>query len=686
MTTWLNETYTDTALALLTAHTSDSGATYASIFGNSPQIFDVGGQGMVGPGPGGDYSVTRSSVIAPSPDAKITFTFNVFSLVSFAGKALRVSGANATLRGYVGLINTASDKAEIWKLDNNGTLTGAPLAQSAALGLSAGANGTGEFSAVGSLLSLIVNGTTVTYTDTSITAAGYEAEVFASSQGTGIFFNSKTAQDIATAATAITASGPSPTSGNVGAASNNITIGANGVITGAVVVTPSDGGGGGSFTPSTASISAGTPTATMTYTPGTNGTKTLSFTNNGSLTPPSTISYTATAVGTPVAGTASFLSASASTINVSTTAATGGTAPVTRQWYRSTTANALGTALSGATSLTLADTTGAADTPYYYTCRFTDAAALTADSNQVAGVLKAATLKLGFIGDSITAGYGLSAGQDPATQIVAILQKTFKSRVVTATNAAVSGSKSSQWVTGQSNLTTAKTAFAAAGVTHIHCMLGANDAGAANLVSAATYKANLQNIITDLTGAGYKVILSYPTYIPAGANSNATTAAGVALGQSYQSQIDSLIDGVNVLRGDTLAFNYFADNLGEYQADLVHPTATGALSLATMWARAIDRSVLDSAAGPALTARTVTLSGVKTDASTLATGLTGVKVSFRDAASPEAVGAITYQSAIQTITGGVLTFGVNTSLASGATGWIDIKAAGVHFCGPVAVA
>lgn len=100
-------------------------------------------------------------------------------------------------------------------------------------------------------------------------------------------------KDGATGATAVTMSGPS--SGTAGSASTNFTIGANGTITGTVVVTPADGGAGGTFTPTTVSISSGTPTATFTYTASSAGAKTISVTNNGSLSNPSNITYTASA-------------------------------------------------------------------------------------------------------------------------------------------------------------------------------------------------------------------------------------------------------------------------------------------------------------------------------------------------------------------------------------------------------
>lgn len=97
------------------------------------------------------------------------------------------------------------------------------------------------------------------------------------------------------AATAVTMSGPS--SGLVGLASTNFTIGANGVIAGTVTVTPNDSGAGGSFAPTSVNISSASPTATFTYTPVSTGAKLVSVTNNGGLANPTPITYTANASG-----------------------------------------------------------------------------------------------------------------------------------------------------------------------------------------------------------------------------------------------------------------------------------------------------------------------------------------------------------------------------------------------------
>lgn len=487
-------------------------------------------------------------------------------------------------------------------------------------------------------------------------------------------------------ATAVTMSGP--TSGTTGAVSSNFTIAANGAITGTVVVTPSDSGAGGAFTPTSVSISSGTPTGTFVYTAASTGVKTISVTNNGSLSNPSNISYTAAAPTGLATGLANLVSATNTTINISCGAGTGGTAPLTYQWYRSTAATftvGAGTLLSGATSLTLADTASlVADTIYFYVCRVTDAVAATADSRRVAGVLKATTLNIGFIGDSITYGQGLSAGQSPPDQISGILTKLYKNRVVNTYNQGHPGASTADWLGGSSYLTTAKSAFSAGGVTHVHIMLGVNDAVAAAGISAAQFKTNLQNIIADLTGAGYVVILSYPTFHIVGA-SGIIDATYVDKLASYKVQIDSVVNGTNVLRGDVLACEYFVLNQSEYSGDNVHPNSTGALSLAQMWARAIDRA-LYSPDRP-VPIRTVTCTFTN-KAGTPQANLTGLRWQWSDVAGnviDSGAGATTNASGVFSIT-------VHSYLTPGSLGFLQVTdAAGVvnttylSFAGPAAV-
>ena len=122
--------------------------------------------------------------------------------------------------------------------------------------------------------------------------------------------------DNALTSIAVTLSGPS--SGIFNIASTNFTVGANGPIGANIVVTPSSGSGGGTFTPTTVTLTTGAPTATFTYTPTTTGAKTISVTNNQGLTNPASIAYTATASFTNPTFT-----------NLASGAGTGGTSSVT---------------------------------------------------------------------------------------------------------------------------------------------------------------------------------------------------------------------------------------------------------------------------------------------------------------------------------------------------------------------
>ncbi len=136
--------------------------------------------------------------------------------------------------------------------------------------------------------------------------------------------------NVVAAATGVTMTGP--TTGTTGAASSNFTVGVTpvgGTITGTVIVTPSDGGAGGTFTPTTRSLTTASPSGTFTYTAASDGAKTISATNNGGLTNPSNITYTASSSATvPGAPTMGTVAAADTTASVSFTppASNGGSA------------------------------------------------------------------------------------------------------------------------------------------------------------------------------------------------------------------------------------------------------------------------------------------------------------------------------------------------------------------------
>ncbi len=89
-----------------------------------------------------------------------------------------------------------------------------------------------------------------------------------------------------------------------------------------------------------------------------------------------------------VAGVASFVSSGATTLIVTATDATSGTAPYTYQWQRSVDGGAYsnisnGGGVSGATTLTITDGSTASPHSYGYKLVYTDAQPSTATSNAV---------------------------------------------------------------------------------------------------------------------------------------------------------------------------------------------------------------------------------------------------------------------------------------------------------------
>lgn len=87
------------------------------------------------------------------------------------------------------------------------------------------------------------------------------------------------------------------------------------------------------------------------------------------------------------AGALSQVSVAGQSAQLASAVATGGTAPYTYQWYRSTTTGFSpggGNIIAGATSLTLNDSGLIPNTPYFYVVVATDAVAATANSTQLA--------------------------------------------------------------------------------------------------------------------------------------------------------------------------------------------------------------------------------------------------------------------------------------------------------------
>ena len=235
-----------------------------------------------------------------------------------------------------------------------------------------------------------------------------------------------------------------------------------------------------------------------------------------------------------------------------------------------------------------------------------------------------ASPKIGFIGDSITAGYN-QAGQTimPGVSDVAALtvKKLAQIKTFAHADAAVpwslydqgsSGSSTRDWLPDRPGglEVKAKTAFTAAfgppnpktNPVWVLVMLGTNDVRSDNLFSPQTHQQNLQAITDDLVASGYNVVLNEaPSFnIATAFNGVKWDAAALTLLHSYQPGERAIAASFaktapgRVYLGDTAAFAYFSTRPTLFQEyglyGGLHPNGTGGTdALATLWAQAFER-------------------------------------------------------------------------------------------------
>lgn len=302
------DTFTDANGTQLTSHVSNSGHSWkVSGVGNTPSATPVIQSNQLSPLAANGETVAFYLDAAP-PSADYSFTVDVTyngAGTELAGPGLRIAATSvqASSFGYFLGVSTSITGFRLRRYDGGSPTNLQNINAGLATGITyrmtieaAGSTITGRIQRLSDNQWLTSAGTwqagqinCCTATDSTYAAAGRPG---LNTYGLNPFTTQDNASANATvAATAVTLTGP--TTGTVGSPSTNFTVGANGDITGTVTVTPSDAGAGGSFTPTSVAISAGTPTATFTYTASSSGAKTISVTNNGSLTNPSNITYTA---------------------------------------------------------------------------------------------------------------------------------------------------------------------------------------------------------------------------------------------------------------------------------------------------------------------------------------------------------------------------------------------------------
>ncbi len=235
-----------------------------------------------------------------------------------------------------------------------------------------------------------------------------------------------------------------------------------------------------------------------------------------------------------------------------------------------------------------------------------------------------ASPKIGFIGDSITAGYNqvgttITPGSNDAAALT--VGKLSRMKDTALADAGVpwgeydqgsSGTSTESWLPGSADSLEgrAKSAFRSAfgkpdpktNPVWVLLMLGTNDVRSDNLYPAERHQKNLQAITDDLVAGGFNVVLNHaPSFVaPTRFNGVTWDANSLGLLRSYLPGERAVVASFavrapgRVFLGDTSAFDYFAvrpvlfQEYGVYGG--LHPNGKGGTdALATYWAGAFSR-------------------------------------------------------------------------------------------------
>ena len=225
----------------------------------------------------------------------------------------------------------------------------------------------------------------------------------------------------------------------------------------------------------------------------------------------------------------------------------------------------------------------------------------TTSAAKIQTLLQGGALKIGFIGDSITAGTNVDAGYDPVSAFASFATSSIPGCTsVVGVNRGISGASTANWLpTATVNYyAPAVTAMSAAGCNCVHIMLGTNDSNSGNAVSPTTFAANLTTIAGALITSGFSaVFVSYIPFAGVGAGSGLFDQPSVDREVAYQAAIDGVVNGTTIFQGDREAFEYTLYNPAATKADGVHPNDTGSLHIGQLWATALSNLLT----GPSLT-------------------------------------------------------------------------------------
>lgn len=183
-------------------------------------------------------------------------------------------------------------------------------------------------------------------------------------------------------------------------------------------------------------------------------------------------------------------------------------------------------------------------------------------------------VKIGFIGDSITVG---AVGNYNAVQNE---MDELGSRY-SSVNRGVDGATSADWVPGKPYYDSSFSIFKSEGVHVVSIMLGTNDANH-DVVPPDQYYENMRKIVTDLivSGQAKYVIINYPPY-----------SVKTDKLPEYAKQLDKLVNGATIIKGDTAAYSYFQKHQ-KLLSDGVHPTDEGYKQLGILWAKAFKHFLM----------------------------------------------------------------------------------------------